>query len=127
MSGALAQLGSILDGLQARVAELERRAGVPVGAAPSAAAAAPPAGGAGAAAAADDDELAPQVREFDELVANFGQAIERISADIGGDVAKLVSPRGLRSRGCSARSALPARAGAGGAPASVRLAAGGQG
>lgn len=89
MASALAQLSNLLDSLQSRVAELEKRAGVPAGSVSAASAAA---GGAGAApAAADDDEPTATTREFDALVAKFGEELEKVSKDIGGDVAVIVS------------------------------------
>lgn len=89
MATALAQLSTLLDSLQSRVAELEKRAGVPAGSASVSAAAV---GGAGAgAAASDDDEPTGTTREFDALVAKFGEELEKVSKDIGGDVAVIVS------------------------------------
>lgn len=92
MSAAVSQLGALLDALQNRVAELEKRAGLPVGAsAPAGAAAA--SSGSSSSSADVDQEPTGVTKEFDGLVAKFGTELENVGKTIGGDVDKLVSSR----------------------------------
>ena len=80
MSSAVAQLGSLLESLSSRVAELEKRAGVPVAAAAST----------GSASSAVDDEPTSLTREFDALVAKFGDELAKVSTSLGPEIAVLV-------------------------------------
>ena len=82
-SAALSQLATLLDALQSRVAVLEKGAGVT-----------PPAASAGAGGGAVDDEPVASTREFDALVAAYGDELASVGAALGGDVAKIVRARG---------------------------------
>jgi hypothetical protein len=89
MSAALSNLAALLDQLQARVTELEGKAGIATPAAPPTATK--------AAAGAIDDEAAQQTRDWDLLVAKYGEEIAKLGAEIGGDVTVLVRSTLVRS------------------------------
>lgn len=82
MSAAVQSLAALLEQLNARVAALEGKAGMPVSSAPAASAP--------AAAAAVDDDLAPQTVDYDALVEKYGKGLEDVASKIGGDVVTLV-------------------------------------
>lgn len=89
MSASVAELASFLEQLQARVSALEGKPGVvasPARAASSGAVAAAP-----AASSGGDDEPTAATREWDALIAKYGEPLAACGVEIGGDVAELVS------------------------------------
>lgn len=91
MASAVAQLGSLLESLSARVNALEKAAGLPSGASASG-------GASGGAGAAVDDEPTSTTREFDALVAKFGDEIAKTGATLGAEIGLLVRLSQVASR-----------------------------